>query len=1144
MTTATLLTQLHDLGIEVWAEGERLCLKAPTGALSPELRSELSQKKSEILRFLNKIEQAQVAAPPLVPVPRTGELPLSFAQQRLWFVDQLQPGMAIYNIPEALRLEGPLDVSMLNATLGEIMRRHEVLRTRFPAIDGEPVQTIDPPPRRYRMPEVDLSALSEARAEQALDRLIYAEARAGFDLAKGPMLRSTLVTLGELDHVALLTLHHIAGDGWSVSVFVNELGELYQALLEGRASPLPELEIQYADFAHWQRQWLQGEVLEGEIAYWSEQLEGALEVLTLPSDRPRPPVQTFAGQTVKLVLPEATVDSLNALNQRENTTLFMVLMAGFHVLLHRYTGRNDLSVGTPIAGRNQMAIEPLIGFFINTLVVRGDMSGNPELRSFLAQIRERILGGFQHQDVPFEQLVAELQPERSLSHTPLFQVMLALQNTPQESLELSDVQLRTLGAETEISKFDLVLTCTELPEGLAASMDYNSDIFDRTMADRLLGHFGVVLAGLAKDPRQRIGSLPLLAGGERHQLLCEWNDSRAATDRKPCLHHLFEGQARRTPEAVAVVFEGEELRYRELDERANQVAHYLRARGVGSEVLVGLCLERSLEMVVGLYGVLKAGGAYVPLDPSYPQDRLAFMLEDTRAQVVLTQGRFKEMLADYVSAELISLDEDWDRIVSESRTAPDIGSTPDNMAYVMYTSGSTGRPKGVMIRHAGMVNHMQWMGRIHPMGGRDCVIQKTPFSFDASIWEFYAALFAGARLLMARPEGHRDPAYLVAEIVRHEVTVFQVVPSLLRAFLETPGVEHCRSLRWIICGGEVLPPTLVEGLSAVLPDTELVHVYGPTEGSITASYWFCREGAYAQTVPVGHPIMNAAITLTDRRLEPVPVGVPGELLIGGRGVGRGYLGRPGLTAERFVPRPVGGSRGARVYRTGDLVRWLPDGRLDFVGRVDHQVKIRGFRIELGEIQSVLDEHPGVREAVVLAREDVPGDRRLVAYVVPVEETEASPQDLRRHLLTKLPEYMVPAHFLLLDAFPLSPSGKVDRKALPIPGASRDHLEEAYVAPRTSVEEKLAEIWTEVLGIEKVGVEDSFFLLGGHSLLATQVMARIRQTFNVEVPLRDLFESPTVANVAESIEAAQWKVKHSSPARREGEGTEEIEEFDI
>jgi amino acid adenylation domain-containing protein len=1072
------------------------------------------------------VERPGREVPPLERVSRQAQLPMSFAQQRLWFIDQLQPGSPAYNVAAAFLLSGHLRLPVLAATLDEIVRRHEVLRTTFPDDDGEPCQAIAPP-RPLRLPLIDLGGLAAGRAARRAaeerSRLLAAEARRPFALDRGPLLRVHLLRLGAEDHAVVATMHHIISDAWSTTILMRELRDLYRAFRRGEPSPLAELPVGYADFACWQRSWLSGDALESELAYWRQQLQGAPLVLELPTDRPRPLVQSQRGAVVPVRLPAALSAQLSALARRESATLFMLLVAAFQALLGRSSGQEDVSVGTPVAGRNRVETEALIGFFVNTLVLRGDLSGLPSFQQLLRRVREVTLEAYRHQEVPFERLVEELRPERSLSYTPLFQVMFALQNVPIDVLELEGLRLSPLPVGTGIAKFDLLMTLAETGEGIAGTLEYATDLFEERTAARMVAHFARLLHGVVGSPEGRIWELPLLGEGERQQALWEWNDSGYAHREGQCLHWPFEAQAERTPERVAVVSGGEWLTYRELEERANQVAHALSRRGVRPEVLVGLCVERSLEMVVGLFGILKAGGAYVPLDPEYPQDRLQHMLRDASVAVVVAQGRYLSLLGE---REVLCLDEDWDEVELESRSRPDSGVCGDNAAYVMYTSGSTGLPKGALIRHAGISSHMQWMQRDFPMGPEDRVIQKTPISFDASIWEFYAPLYVGGSLVMARPGGHRDPAYLAGEVSRQRVTTLQVVPSLLRVFLEEPEVEACADLRWLICGGEALSGELVGRFFGRLPG-ELVNVYGPAEISITASSWFCgRDEPADSTVTLGRPIANARIHVLGRHLELVPAGVPGELCVAGVGVGRGYVGRPALTADRFVPDAFGGAAGARMYRTGDLVRQRPDGCLEFLGRVDHQVKVRGVRIELGEVESVLARHPEVGQAVVMVREDTPGDARLVGYVVSrgngLEERE-----LRSYLRESLPDYMMPSALVVLDALPLNPSGKVDRAALPAPSRSAGRRAEDAAA-WTPVQQAVAAIWSEILKVDRVGLHDNFFELGGHSLMATQVISRLRETFGVELSVTELFEAPTVAGMAEGIEAARWSLEAPVP----------------
>jgi amino acid adenylation domain-containing protein len=835
----------------------------------------------------------------------------------------------------------------------------------------------------------------------------------------------------------------------------------------------------------------------------------------------------------------------------------MVLLGAFKTLLYRYTGQDDVLVGSPIAGRNWPEVEGLIGCFLNTLVLRTDLSGNPSFRELLARVRDVAMSAYSYQDVPFERLVEELHPERDMSRNPLFQIMFVLQNS--STVELPGLSVTPIGLDRGAVPLDLILSMEETAHGLAGWWEYNTDLFDDTTIARLASHFQTLLEGVIAEPERRLSDLPLLTNEER-RLLSEWNDTRANYPRDLCLQGLFEAQVERTPDAIAVLCENQQLTYRELNRRANQLAHHLRKLGVGPDVRVGICIERSLEMVVGLLGVLKAGGAYVPLDPEYPRERLVFMLEDSHAAVLLTQKRLQESLFEdrrskpvpspspllrIESAEgmedgkdsdprfsilggsqnIVCLDTGWHTITQESEQDPMSEVTAENLAYVIYTSGSTGQPKGVMIPHRAICNHMFWMQERFPLSADDRVVQKTPFSFDASVWEFYAPLMAGVPLVMARPGGHRDSAYLVSLIAAQKITVLQLVPSLLQMILEEEEVDQCRCLRRVFCGGEALPIELQEHFFGRM-GAELCNLYGPTEASIDATFWPCRREANEKSVPIGRPVANTEVHVLDGHLQPVPLGVPGELYIGGQGLARGYWNRAELTAEKFLPDPFSAQQGARLYRTGDLVRYRPDGSIEFLGRIDHQVKMRGFRIELGEIESVLSRHPAVANALVMVREDAPGDQRLVAYIIP-DHRAAEEEELRTFLKAQLPDYMVPSALLPLETFPLTPNGKVDRRALPMPGSIRTERETSYAAPRDTLEIQLASIWQKVLGRERIGIKDNFFDVGGHSLLAVRLLAQIEKMAGKKLPLATLFQAPTIEQLAKILRQEEWKAPWSS-----------------
>ena len=1112
MTLNETLTQLRENGVELWVEDSRLRYEAPVGAVMPPLLAALREHRAELIASLELATWEPVAQLPAIePRPRTGALPVSFAQQRLWFLDQLEPDAATYNLPVAMELTGPLDVPALARALSEIVRRHEVLRTTFPAVNGTvPVQQIAP------AQPVDLAVVA-VRDAAAAQQLIAAEARWPFDLAHGPLVRLQLLRLGPATHVLQLNVHHIVFDAWSFVVFARELSVLYEAFAAGRFSPLPDLPIQYADYASWQRQWLQGAVLEKQRGYWRRQLAGASFALELPTDYARPTVQTYRGATLVAQFPKALRDQLQELSQHDGVTLYMTLLAAFHVLLHRYSGQDDILVASPSAGRDSVATEALIGLFVNTLAMRANLASNPPFRKLLRQVRETALDAFANRDMPFEKLVEELPVARQLNRSPLCQVMFTLQNTPALEFRLPRLQVTSRLVDTGESKFDLTLALEEIPGGLAVRLTYCTDLFTEDRMHRLLGHYQRLLEGIVADPEQRVGELPLLTTAERHQLLVEWNATTTNYPPDICLHTLVEQQARRTPAAVAVICGEQQLTYGELDRRANQLAQHLIAHGVKPESFVGICLDRSVELVVALDAVLKAGAAYVPLDPCYPAERLAFMLADANTPVLLTQQKLCPKLPA-TSACVICLDTAGPQISRCSPTGPVIDLTPDNLAYMIYTSGSTGKPKGAMNTHRGIVNRLLWMQEAYPLDAADAVLQKTPVSFDVSVWEIFWPLLAGASLVVARSGGQHDPAYLIELITQQEITVAHFVPSMLHYFLEAPGVERCRSLRHVICSGETLSYGLQERFVTRL-GAHLHNLYGPTEAAVDVTAWTCQRNGHRRCVPIGRPIANTQTYILDRDLQPLPVGVPGELHIGGVQVGRGYYNRAELTAEKFIADPFRREPGARLYRTGDLARYLPDGSIEYLGRLDQQVKIRGYRIELGEIQAVLGQHPQIRECVVMSREDSPGDKRIVAYVVGHNGATPTAAELRGYLRHWLPEYMLPAAFMRLWLLPLNPNGKVDYRALPAPGGPDPEV--APVAPRTPTEKLVTKIWAELLQAPQLGIHDNFFAVGGHSLLAVQAVARLRGQLAGELPVRTIFEKPTIAQFASHLDSLPW-----------------------
>jgi amino acid adenylation domain-containing protein len=1068
--------------------------------------------------------------------------PLSFAQQRLWFLAQLEPNNPSYNLPQTLRLKGVLDVNALEQTIHTIIARHESLRTTFKAIDGQPVQIVSGA-HEFKLPFTDLKELPEAERETEARRLAIAEARRPFDLTHDYPLRAALVRIEDDDHRLFLTIHHIVSDGWSMGILTKELSNIYDAIATNQPIELPELPVQYADFAEWQREWLQGEVLEEQLGYWLKSLAGAPAELKLQTDHPRLPHQSFQGASLSLRLSQKLSRSLSELSQREGVTLFMTMLGAFQTLLFRYTGQEDIVVGTPIAGRNRVEIESLIGFFVNTLALRTNVSGNPTFRQLLGRVREVALGAYAHQDLPFEKLVEELNPERDVSRSPVFQVMFGMQNVPRGTLTPSGLTITRVPTASGTAKFDLTLLLNETATGLVCWLEYNTDLFEKDTIARMLGHYENLLKGIVANPEERLSMLPLLTDAERQQLLLEWNDTTTDYPRNECIHELFEVQVERSPDAIAVVFEDEQLTYAQLNVRANQLAHYLRKRGIGLEALVGICMERSVELIVGLLGILKAGGAYVPLDPSYPRERLSFMLEDARVPVLLVQQHLREKLPE-PSATVIALDAEQESIATESAANPEHLGTSENLAYVIYTSGSTGRPKGTMISHRGLVNYVSWCTEAYEVEKGNGAPVHSSISFDLTITGLFAPLLSGCPVhLLFEDLGIEGLSLALRKV--GGFSLVKLTPShldLLKQQLSPPEVAGAS--RALIIGGENLRAESIKFWQDFAPETMLVNEYGPTETVVGCCVYKVTDSRHLYgSVPIGRPIANVQLYVLDKHLHPVPIGVPGELYIGGVGVARGYLNRPEQTSERFIPDPFAETPGSRLYKSGDRVRFLTDGNLEFLGRSDNQVKVRGYRVELDEIEAVLAEHPAVSDSAVLALDDAQGDKRIVAYVVQdrvserdhVSQSQMSHQDmseqssvvgdpefrLRSFLKERLPGYMVPSSFVILDRLPLTPNGKLDRNLLPGLDSVRAETHK-FVAPRTPVEEIVAGIWSEVLGIDRVGINDGFFELGGHSLLATQVISRVREAFNLEIPLRIMFEDSTVARLAVSITQAQAK----------------------
>ena len=1031
--------------------------------------------------------------------------PLSFGQERLYLLDRMTPGLGAYNVPTLVRIPGTLDERLLERAFDAVIARHEILRTRIGLIDGNPRQTIMGD-RKFKLEVFDLRSHPAAERDRDARRLLGELAGRPFDLGADLLLRAGLAHLGSCD-LLLVVFHHIGSDHASSSLLFGELDELYRALQETRDPELPELPIQYADFAQWQREELIDEHLDVLTGYWQDKLAGAPERLELPTDRPRPAVQSYRGTLREFSIDSALSGRLRELARREGVSMFMVLLAAFQTLLHRYTGAEDLVVGAPASGRHREEIASLLGFFSNTLALRTDLSGDPTFSELLARVKLTAMEAQIFQELPFEKLVEVLNPERAQSHSPIFQVLMGYDVAPERPPTIAGHALELLPIPGwEWSRFDLSIVLRDVPEGsLHAHLEYATDLFDASTIERLIGHLRTLLDGAAKSPSMRLSELPLITGPELELMLEQWNSTRREIDPR-CVHELIAARAAQAPESIAVVSADGKCTYAELEVRSNQLARELLATGAGPGTLVAISAERGIEMMVGLLGTLKSGAAYVPIDPTYPPQRQELMVTDSGARILLTQDRFLGTI-DPGEAQVICLDRDWSRIAGRSGEELPPAATPDGLAYVIYTSGSTGRPKGVEISHRALSNFLAAMREQPGLSEQDVLLAVTTLSFDIAALELYLPLTVGARLIITPLEATMDAIELADWLARSGATFMQATPTTWQLLVDA-GWKGGSSLT-IACGGEALPRALAEELLDRCRC--LWHMYGPTETTIWSSVLALGPG---QGTPLGGPIANTTFYVLDGSLRPVPIGVSGELYIGGRGLAEGYHGQPELTAERFVPNPLSGG-GERLYRTGDLVRWREDGKLDFLGRIDQQVKLRGFRIELEEIEAALAHRQELAGAVVVVREDVPGDKRLVAYLVARGDAGPDTDVIRAELRAKLPPYMVPSAFVVLDSFPTTPNGKLDRNALPALDGARPDLERPYLAPETPVQESLAAIWSEVLAIDRIGIDDDFFDLGGHSLLAVRMLARVHDDLGVELPLRDLFDGATVRKLAAS-----------------------------
>jgi amino acid adenylation domain-containing protein len=1044
--------------------------------------------------------------------------PASFAQQRLWFLDQLEPGTAAYNLARAFRITGPLDPNSLSLAIEAVMRRHESLRTVFDSVDGDTRQIVLSDVN-VNVPIIDLTGTPEHSREAEALRIASEEGKKSFDLTKGPLFRAVLLHLGPDQYLLALVMHHIITDGWSIAVLFREITSCYHSITNGQESNLPELPLQYAEYAQWQREYMTGEVLAKQVGYWKSKLAGAQTILDLPTDHPRPTTHSWHGATEELILDSKVLAELKRFAQNEGGTLFMVALAGFQALLRRYTMQDSILVGTPIAGRNELEIENVIGLFVNTLIFRADFNDNLTFRDLVRQVRAFALEAFAHQDVPFEKLVEELVPQRLVDTTPLFQVMFTFQNIPKQVLEIPGLVMKEVPFETGIAKFDLSAEVFE-NNGLHCRFEYNTDLFDRLTIRRMLNHFQNLLNAAVKNPDLPLPEIPLMSAQERHQVLVEWNDTTADYARDLSIHEAFEQQVVRSPDSTALLFKGKKFSYQQVNEDANRLAHHLIKRGLQPGALVGIALQRSAEMVVALLAVLKAGAAYVPLDPSYPIERLTFMLQDSGVWGVVTISDIKEKLRHQMS-NVVAADADGELVGTEPANNPASSRDSGQRAYIIYTSGSSGTPKGVEGTHRAAVNRFAWMWRTYPFQAGEVCCHKTNLGFVDSVWEIFGPLLAGIPSVIIPQEVVRDPEELLRTLALHRVTRIVLVPSLLRTLLDqAPDLrQRVPKLKMWSCSGEVLPADLAKRFLASLPEATLLNIYGSSEVAADVTCHQVTERDGTDSVPIGRPISNTQIYLVDAALRPMPIGVRGQIVVGGDGLAAGYWNRPELTAVRFVRNPLAPSRSPRLYCTGDLGRYRANGDIEYLGRADSQVKLRGMRIEMREIEAVLASHPLVREAVIGLHGE--GEQeKLAAYLVPRNGQPPEVRELRRFLRSKLPEHMAPASYWLLERLPLLPSGKVNRKALALDGATPLTDQGKLVLPSSDVERKLASIWQELLEVEQVGVDQNFFELGGHSLLVLQMIARIRNAFETELPVRSVFEKPTIAALTDELQKAQ------------------------
>jgi aspartate racemase len=1122
-TLDALLFELSQKDAHLWLEGDRLRYRAAKDAITPDLLAVIKDRKAEIVQFLRQatgISSSQL--PPIVKIDRSGTLPLSFGQQRLWYLHQFEPDSSSNNVPVVVRFNGILNIAVLEQSLQAVTRRHEVLRTRFPSVGDQSTQVIEPDVD-LTLPVIDLRYLQAEKREAEALKLATEEAHRPFDLAKSPILRVLLLQLSDDEYLLVWNMHCIICDGASSDVFYQDLTAIYAAFIDGKPSPLKELPTQYVDFAHWQRQWLQGEVLESQINYWRQKLEGSLSVIPLPTDHPRPAkVQTYQGDRRARMLPKSLNDSLSSLSQKLGGTLFMTLIATFETLLHRYSQKDDILISFASAGRGEMETEGLIGFFSNTLIQRINFDGNPTFRELFNRVREASLEANTHQDLPFEKLVEELSPDLSNSRSPLFQVKFAL-NPPwsngrgMASVKLPDLTITSLFGYIYHgkTKYDLILVMREQDEGLGMVFDYNADLFEASTISRMLVHLENLLEGIVANPDQKISELPLLGIVEQQKVLYEWNANQTPIP-ETCIHQLFESQVEQSPDAIAIISEDEQLTYRELNSRANQLAHYLQSQGVGTETLVAICVEKSVQILVGLLGILKAGGTYIPLDPSYPHERRIDKLKNAQVTLILTQSNMSDSLGD-CGAKVVSLDLELESISQHSIDNPSSSVTPENLAYVIYTSGSTGQPKGVMISHRSMVNHSMAMGRIFELSRQDRVLHFSNISFDAAVEEIYPTWLSGGTLVLPTRKLYTSITYFLEEISQQAITVINLPTAFWHELVHGISILNkslSAELRLVIVGGEkVSKSTYQKWRSLVGNFPRWLNTYGPTETTVSATMYEPSESLQTDAeVPIGRAIANLQTYILDRNLQPSPIGTSGELYIGGVGLSRGYLNRPDITAKRFIPNPFSKNPEDRLYKTGDVARYLPDGNIGFIGRADFQIKIRGFRVEPIEIETQLEKYPAVNQSIVLCHDTPNGEKFLVAYLSAGKDQTIDVDELGQFLRQKLPAYMLPSSFIVLDTLPLTPNGKVDRRAL-IDLDTAQQQNEEMITPRDELEQQLAIIWQKLLGLSEICINANFFELGGNSLLSVRLVTEIEKIFNYHFPLSSFFQMGTIANIA-------------------------------